>query len=210
MPVRGIEAVGEQRGDDAACQEHGDDRERGEVADRHDVGQQDLQPDEAEDQGDRLIDVAEAPNGRSTRARKALRPSSAKALAVQITSGVARHGEGSRDRVDGNAMSARTIEMTTSRSGVPWRPPFSRTNSRVPRNSSVVGMTRRTTSQRTVVGGVGRLSPAAQRAVRDVQEQPTEGEDDRLDGLDQSKPRDDRHASQHERADDADRDHAAA
>ena len=88
------------------------------------------------------------------------------------------------------------------------RPP-SRTNSRRPLNSSVVGIRRRT-SRSTRLWRVGRLGVAAQRAVGHVEEQPAEDEDHRLDRLDECQAGDNRQPSQHERTDDADRDHATS
>jgi hypothetical protein len=58
--LRRGETVRDERGDDAACEQRRHDGERSEVADLDDVGGEDLDPDEGEDECDRLVDVAEA------------------------------------------------------------------------------------------------------------------------------------------------------
>jgi len=58
--MRRGETVRHERGDDAACEERRDSRKRSEVAHLDDVGGEDLDPDERENECDRLVDVAEA------------------------------------------------------------------------------------------------------------------------------------------------------
>jgi hypothetical protein len=58
--MRRVETIGNQGGDDAACEEDGDNGERAEVADVDEVGGEDLDPDEGEDERDGLVEVAEA------------------------------------------------------------------------------------------------------------------------------------------------------
>ena len=64
------------------------------------VGDQDLQPDEAQDQRDRLVDVAEAAHEQVNEGEEGAEAEQRKGVRGPDHAGVARHREGSRDRVD--------------------------------------------------------------------------------------------------------------
>ena len=121
----------------------------------------------------------------STRASKEPSPSKAKAFAVQITRGVASHREGSRDRVDGECDVGRDDRDHHEQQRRAVETPASRTNSRRPLNSAVVGIRPPDESEDAAVGGVGRLRVAAEGAIGHVQEQAPEHEDHGFDRLDE-------------------------
>jgi hypothetical protein len=105
-------------------------------------------------------------------------------------------------------MSATTIATTTSSSGVPYRRPSSRTSRRRPRGLGRGRHGAPHETQNRVRGWVGPLGGATEGAIGDIDEQHAEHVDNGFHDLDQRQPGGDRQAAQHERARDADHDHA--
>ena len=83
------------------------------------ISGEDLDPDEAEDERDRLVEIAEAAYESSTRTSRAPSPRSANAFAVQITTGSRVTAKAAGIESTAKAMSATMIATTTSSSGVP-------------------------------------------------------------------------------------------
>jgi hypothetical protein len=84
-----------------------------------DVGGEDLDPDEREDEGDRLVDVAEAAHEDLDQGEQGAEPEQRERVRGPDHERVARHREGRRDRVDGEGDVGGDDPTTTSSSGVP-------------------------------------------------------------------------------------------
>ena len=114
-----VESIGNERSDGATREERSDDGERGEIADVDHIGGEDLDPDEAEDERDRLVEIAEPAHEQLDENEQGAEPEEGEAFAVQMTTGSRVTAKAAGIESTAKAMSARMIATTTSSSGVP-------------------------------------------------------------------------------------------